>query len=84
MKTYIDGLSQTMSLNGKMLRSLAGHLISRAVRLITSIGVRIYYRELASLRYWSMLQPGPQDLIESGKSGSFAVLPMFVAVVDLR
>jgi hypothetical protein len=54
------------------------------VRLITSIGVCIYYRELASLRYWSILQPEPQDLIEHRKSGSFAELPTFAAVVELR
>ena len=63
---------------------LAGHLICRAVRLITSIGVRIDYRELAPLRYRSMLQPEPQDLIEPGKSGSCAVLSKFAAVVELR
>ena len=84
MKTCIEGLSQTISLNGNVPSPLAGHLKSRAVRLITSIGVRIYQRELASLRYWSMLQPEPQDLIEPGKSGSFAVLPTFAAVVELR
>jgi hypothetical protein len=73
-----------MSLNGNMLSPLAGHLKSRAVRLITSIGVRIYFPELASLRSWSMLQPEPQNLIEHGKSGNFAELPTFAAVVELR
>jgi hypothetical protein len=84
MKTCIDGLSQTISLNGNVPSPLAGHPVSRAVRLITSIGVCIYYRELASLRYWSILQPEPQDLIEHRKSGSFAELPTFAAVVELR
>jgi hypothetical protein len=31
-----------------------------------------------------MLQPEPQNLIEPGKSGSFAELPTFAAVVELR
>jgi hypothetical protein len=68
MKTCIDGLSQTVNLNGNMLRSLAGHFKSRAVRLITSIGVRVYYQELDSLRYQSMLHTEQQDLIEMGKA----------------
>jgi hypothetical protein len=63
---------------------LAGHLISRGVRLKTSIGVRIYYLELASLRYEAMLHPEPQGLIEHGKSGSFTELPTFAAVVELH
>jgi hypothetical protein len=84
MKTYMDGLSQTISLNGNEPSPLVVRLISRAVRLIISIGVLISYRELASLRYWSMMQPRPQDLIEPGDSGSFAELPMFAAVVNIR
>jgi hypothetical protein len=71
-----------MSLNRNMLRSLAGYFKSRAVRLITSIGVRVYYRELGSLRYQSILHTEQQDLIEHGKSGSFAELPTFAAVVE--
>ena len=44
--------SQTFGLDGKTLIPVAGRLMRRAVRLITSIGgVGIYYRELASLRY---------------------------------
>jgi hypothetical protein len=54
------------------------------VRLKTSIGVRIYYLELASLQHEAMLHPEPQDLIEHGKSGSFAELPIFAAVVELH
>ena len=84
MKTCIDGLSQTISLKGNMPSPLAGHLESRAVRLKTSIGVRIYYLELASLQHEAMLHPEPQDLIEHGKSGSFAELPTFAAVVELH
>ena len=83
MKTCIEGLSQTISLNGNVPSPSAGHLISRGVRLITSIGVRIYYRELASLRYWSMMQSESQDPIEHGKSGGFAELPTFTTVVEL-
>ncbi len=52
------------------------------MRLITSIGgVGIYYRELASLRYWPLLQPGPQDLVEHGESCSFTNLPTFAAIL---
>ena len=54
------------------------------MRLITSIEVRIYYLELASLRYEAMLHPEQQDLIEHGKSSSFAELPTFAAVVELH
>ena len=50
MKTYTESSSQAIGLNGRMPSPAAGHLVSRAVRLITSIGVRIF-AELASLRY---------------------------------
>ncbi len=65
MKTYMNGLSQTISLNGNVPSPSAGHLMSRAVRLITSIGVGIYYRELASLRYPSgeVLHGGTNPLL---------------------
>jgi hypothetical protein len=54
------------------------------VRLKTSIGVRMYCLDLPSLRYWAILHPEPQDLVEYGKSGSFAELPTFAAVVEPR
>ena len=51
MKTYTKSSLQVIGLNGKTFSLVAGHLIGRAVRLITSIGVGTYYRELTSLRY---------------------------------
>ena len=82
MKTYTKSSSQVIGLDGKTLSLLAGHLIGRAVRLITSIGgVGTDYRERTSLRYWSLLQPGPQDLVEHGESCSFTNLPTFAAIL---
>jgi hypothetical protein len=64
MKPYIESSYQTIGLNGRMFSSVAGHLIRRPLRPVTSIAVSIYYRELASLRYLSPLHLERQDLSE--------------------
>jgi hypothetical protein len=80
MKTYIKSLLPTIGPNGRMPSLVAGRLI-RAMRLITNVGIGTCHRELASLRYLSLLRPEPQDPIEHGKSGSFAELVTFAAVL---
>jgi hypothetical protein len=72
MKTFIESLLQMIGFNESTSSAVAGRCIRRAIRLITSTGVSIYYREFASLRYWSQLQPERQDLIEHGKSRGIA------------
>ncbi len=81
MNTCTRSSLQTSGLDGKVLSPEAERLMGRAVRLITSIGVGLCYRELASLRYWPLLQPGPQDLVEHGESCSFTNLPTFAAIL---
>ena len=49
MNACTRSLLQTIGLDGKVLSPVAGRLL-RAVRLITSIGVGVCHRELASLR----------------------------------
>jgi hypothetical protein len=80
MKTYTKSLLPTIGPDGRMPSPVSGRLIG-AMRLITSIGIGTCRRELGSLRYLSPLQPEPQDPIEQGKSGSFAELVTFAAVL---
>ena len=82
MKAYIEGLLRAIDLNGRMPGPVAGrHLIlGRAGHLTTNVGVRTSHRELASLRYWALLQAETQHLVECEKSGSFAELPIFAVV----
>jgi hypothetical protein len=78
---YTKNSLRTMGLNARMPSPVAGRLIGSTVRSTTSIGVSTRCRGLVSLRDSSLSQHEFQDLFERGKSGSFAGLPIFAAVL---